>query len=170
MKTNLIFEFIVDRAKATVNVKKEFAADRCLVWDAFTKSEILDQWWAPKPWTAKTKSMDFKVGGQRLYAMCGPESEEHWALMSFTSISPKTNLKYSDSFCDKEGVIIEEMPDSYWNLDFIEQAETTLVDIHIKMETLEDLEKHIEMGFKEGFTRTLHGLDDLFLKLNTKNS
>src|ERR1700741_2070302 len=69
---NLLFEFTVDKATKTVFVNREFAAPLSLVWDAFTKQEILDQWWAPKPWESKTKSMKFEVGGQRFYAMVGP--------------------------------------------------------------------------------------------------
>ena len=72
-----------------------------LVWDAFTKQEILDQWWAPKPWLSKTKIMDFAVGGQRFYAMVSPEGQEHWSLQQYTSISPKTNFKYLNAFADE---------------------------------------------------------------------
>ena len=48
MKNNLLFDFIVDKTTKTVIVNREFAAELPLVWDAFTKQEILDQWWAPK--------------------------------------------------------------------------------------------------------------------------
>ncbi len=73
---NLQFDFTVDKAAKTVYITREFNAELPLVWDAFTKQEILDQWWAPKPWMSKTKSMDFKVGGRRFYAMVSPEGEE----------------------------------------------------------------------------------------------
>jgi len=43
MKNNLLFDFIVDKATKTVFVNREFAAGQSLVWDAFTKQEILDQ-------------------------------------------------------------------------------------------------------------------------------
>ena len=44
MKTTLLFDFTVDKATKTVFITREFAADLSLVWDAFTKQEILDQW------------------------------------------------------------------------------------------------------------------------------
>ena len=69
MKNNLLFDFNVDKSTKTVSVNRAFAADLSLVWDAFTKQEILDQWWAPKPWGSKTKAMNFEVGGRRFYAM-----------------------------------------------------------------------------------------------------
>ena len=60
-------DFIVDKQTKTVSITKEFAYNLSLVWDAYTKPELLDQWWAPKPWTSRTKVIDFKVGGRRFY-------------------------------------------------------------------------------------------------------
>lgn len=77
---NLNFTFTVDKATKTAVITREFYASRALVWDAFTKAEILDQWVAPKPWSAKTKYMNFKVGGRRFYAMVSPEGQERWSV------------------------------------------------------------------------------------------
>lgn len=164
MNTNAAFEFIVDKTNNTVNVKKVFTAERPLVWDAFTKQEILDQWWAPKPWMAKTKSMEFKEGGRRLYAMVGPEGEEHWALADFTSITPKTNFKYLDAFCDNNGNLNTDFPRSEWSVDFSDLDGSTLVNMTIKHKTLADLEQIISLGFKEGFTIALDGLEEMFAR------
>lgn len=158
---NLPFDFTLDKETSTVFVKKEFAAKADLVWDAYTKPELLDQWWAPKPWLSKTKSMEFKEGGRRIYAMCGPEGEEHWALADFTSISPKTNFKFLDAFCDENGNLNDEMPRSNWDVDFVDNGNTTVVHIAIKHKTLADLETIISFGFKEGFTMALNNLDEI---------
>ena len=155
-------DFTVDKENSTVNVKREFNASLVHVWSAWTEAELLDQWWAPAPWKSRTKKMDFKEGGQRIYAMVGPEGEEHWALADYTSISPKTNFKYLDAFCDSEDNLNADFPRSDWDVSFTEQNETTFVDIAIKHENLSDLEKIIEMGFKEGFTIAMEGLDTIF--------
>ena len=76
MKNNLLSDFTLDKATKTVIINREFDAELSLVWDAFTKPEILDQWVAPKPWMSKTKYMDFRVGGRRFYAMVSPEGLE----------------------------------------------------------------------------------------------
>ncbi len=164
MKTNLLLDFSVDKENNTVLVKRKFNAPISSVWSAWTEPEILDKWWAPKPWKSRTKSMDFKKGGQRLYAMVGPEGEEHWALADFTSITPKTNFKFRDTFCDNQGNINQDLPDSYWNVDFADQHDSTIVKIKIRHESLSDLEKIIEMGFKEGFIMALENLDEILLK------
>src|SRR5262252_3144618 len=160
MKNNLPFEFTVNKATKTVSVIREFAAELALVWDAFTKPEILDQWWAPKPWTSKTKYMDFKVGGRRFYAMVSPAGEETgWSIQQYTSISPKTNFKYLNAFADKDGN--PNLPGSDWDLNFSEESGITTVKISIYNESLERMEQMIEMGFQGGFTMTLNELDNL---------
>ncbi len=161
MKNNLLMDFSVDRKTNTVNVIREFAADQPTVWAAWTQPEILDHWWAPKPWKSRTKSMEFKEGGRRIYAMVGPEGEEHWAMADYTSISPKDNFKFLDAFCDSDGNINKEMPRSDWNVDFSKKNKTTTVKISIKHDKLEDLEAIIAMGFKEGFIMALGNLDEV---------
>ncbi|WP_269236612.1 SRPBCC family protein [Flavobacterium flavigenum] len=163
---NLLFDFTVDKATKTVTIVKEFAAELPLVWDAYTKQEILDQWWAPKPWKSKTKVMNFEVGGRRFYAMVGPEGQEHWAVQKYTAISPKTNFKLLNAFADKDENL--QLPGSEWDLNFIDQNENTKVVITIYNESLERMEQMIEMGFKEGFTMTLKSLEELLENLSQK--
>ena len=171
MNNNLLFDFTVDKPTKTVFVTKEFAVGRSLIWDAFTKQEILDQWWAPKPWASKTKFMNFEVGGQRFYAMVSPEGEEHWSIQKYTSISPTTNFKMLNAFADKDGN--PDLPGSDWDFTFSEQNgpdsyRVTKVSITIKNESLERMEKMIEMGFQGGFTMTLNYLVNLLATLSQK--
>ena len=161
---NLQFHFTVDKSTSTVLVEKEFDAELSLVWDAFTKQEILDQWWAPKPYESKTKVMEFKVGGRRFYAMVSPEGQEHWSIQQYTAITPKTNFKFLSVFADKDEN--PSLPGSNWDLTFSEQNGITRVSISIYNESQERMQKMIEMGFKEGFTMILHELDNLLPTLN----
>ena len=159
MKNDLLFDFTVDKTINTVFINREFEAKLSLVWDAFTKQEMLDQWWAPKPFLSKTKKMEFKVDGQRFYAMVSPEGQEHWAIQKYTSINPKTNFKFLNAFADKDENPV--LPGSDWDLNFSEENGTTTVRISIYNDSLERMEKMIEMGFKEGFTMTLNELETL---------
>src|ERR1700754_2374369 len=161
MTNNLLFDFTVDKSTKKVFITREFDAELSLVWDAYTKQEILDQWWAPKPWASKTKFMNFEVGGRRFYAMVSPEGQERWSIQKYTSISPKTNFKFYNAFADKDEN--PELPGSEWDLSFSEEnarpgdpvgREITKVSVTIYNESLERMEKMIEMGFKEGFMMT----------------
>jgi uncharacterized protein YndB with AHSA1/START domain len=160
---NLLFDFTVDKAAKKVFITREFDADLSLVWDAFTKAEILDQWVAPKPLIARTKFMDFKVGGRRFYAMVSPEGQERWAIQKYTSISPKTNFKFFNAFADKDEN--PELPGSDWDHTFSEQGGKTLVSITIYNESLARMEKMIEMGFTEGLKMSMNNLENLLASL-----
>lgn len=103
MTDNLPFDFIADKSSNTIFVNRAFAAELSLVWDAFTKPKILDQWGAPEPWRAHTLTMDFKVGGRRFYKMVGPEGQEHFSIQDYTAIFPKTNMQYISNFADQDG-------------------------------------------------------------------
>ena len=164
MKDSLLFDFTVDKAAKSVFITREFDAELALVWDAFTKAEILDQWVAPKPWTARTKVMDFNVGGRRFYAMVSPEGEEFWSLQKYTSISPKTNFKMFNAFADKDE---NPQPEgSEWDFTFSEQNGTTIVRIVIKNESLARMERMLEMGFQQGFVSSLKNLEDVLENLS----
>jgi len=159
MNSNLLFDFTVDKENKTVHVVREFNAGLDLVWDAWTKAELLDQWWAPKPYASRTKVMDFKVGGRRVYAMVSPEGQERWVVQQFTAIDPKNSFSMSSNFADEDENL--DQPGSDWHLNFSEQNGTTKVSIAIKNESRERMEQMIEMGFKEGFTMGLQQLDEL---------
>lgn len=166
MINHLLFDFRVDKEAKTIYVTREFAAELSLVWDAFTKPEILDQWWAPEPFASRTKYMDFKVGGRRFYAMVTPDGQERWAIHEYRSISPKTNFKMFNTFADKDENL--QLPGSDWDLNFSEQNETTKVDITIINESLTRMENLLE-GFQKGFTVTLGQLENLLAGLPNKN-
>lgn len=160
MNTNLSFDFSVDKENKTIRITREFAADIALVWDAYTRSEILDKWWAPRPWKARTKEMDFRNGGKWHYAMVGPEGEEHWAIAEFSDIVPLKVYKGKDAFADAEGNINTQMPQSTWEVAFEEIGDHTLVQFYITYPDLAQLEATIQMGFKEGIAMAMEGLDE----------
>jgi uncharacterized protein YndB with AHSA1/START domain len=157
-------ELIVDKKTKTVSITAEFEAELSLVWDAYTRAEILDKWWAPKPFTSRTKVMDFKVGGRRFYAMVSPEGQERWVLQQYKSITPNTNFTLFNTFADAEEN--PDLPGSDWDLSFNEEKGKTQVSISIYNESLERLEKMIEMGFKEGVAAQLENLRELLTGLS----
>ena len=165
MKNNLLFDFTVDKTTKTVFINREFAADLSLVWDAFTKQEILDQWTAPAPWVSKTKYMNFEVGGKRFYAMVSPEGQERWSIQEYTSITPITNFKMSNAFADKDEN--PELPGSEWDYNFNEQNGITKVSITIYNESFDRMEK-LREGFQKGFTMTLNSLEKLLSILSKR--
>lgn len=163
MENNLLFEFTLDKATKTVLITREFNAPLSLVWEAFTNAELLDQWVAPKPFTSRTKYMEFKEGGKRFYAMVSPEGEERWALQEYKTIRPITYFKMYNAFADKDGNT--EPTGSEWEYTFSEQNGITKATISIYNESLERLERILD-GFTIGMKMSLVNLDELLASLS----
>ncbi len=165
---NLLFDFTVDKATATIYVTREFAADLDLVWDAFTKAEILDQWMGPKPWRVQTKEMDFRVAGRWLYTMISDENVKptRYSLAEFIEIQPKSSFTTKNSFSDENGNHADSgFTFSITKNSFKAVGEKTTVQIVKKMESLAQLEQFIAMGYKEGLAMGMNNLDEYFLSL-----
>ena len=170
MNTNLLFDFSVNKESRTIHVIREFNANLNLVWKAWTTATLLDQWWAPKPYRTKTKSLDFKVGGMWLYAMISPENEKHWCKAEYKNIKPLNQISWLDAFCDENGKENSDKPRSLWTNNFTEINKITTVNITLQHEKLSDIEAMIEMGFQQGFTMGLQNLDELLKSLSEKTS
>lgn len=156
-------DFLLDKTSQTVTITRVFDASLEQVWNAFTTAEILDQWVAPKPFTSKTKYMDFTVGGRRFYAMISPDGQERWILQRYLAITPLSNFKLFNTFADKDET--PEITGSEWDYTFIEYNQQTVVRIVIYNESLERMERMIEFGFKEGYTMSMENLENV-LSLN----
>jgi uncharacterized protein YndB with AHSA1/START domain len=150
-----------DPSNKKLKVVREFDAPLQKVWNAWTKSELLDQWWAPRPWKAVTQSQDFKEGGTWYYYMQGPESECHYCRVDYKKIVPNKSFSGYDAFCDDKGNINKEFPQMLWECQFTSTSSGTKVEVEIIFDSEADLQKIVEMGFKEGFAMAHNNLDEL---------
>jgi PhnB protein len=149
-----------DLQNKKLTVVRAFDAGLERVWKAWTESEILDQWWAPKPYRAQTKVMDFREGGFWLYAMIGPKGDISWSKENFKKIDFQKRITNFVFFCDEEGIENNDFPKMYWDKEFSTSDEETTVVCQITFDKTEDLEKLINMGFEEGFKMGLANLDE----------
>lgn len=157
-------KFITEGNKLTVT--RTFNAPVEIVWRTWTEAKLLDLWWAPKPWKSQTKKMNFKEGGNRLYAMCSPEGEKHWGLTTYKSIINK-HLEFigEDAFCDNEGVVNKEFPIAEFQNIFEENSNSTIVTVITQYASEEHLKQVVQMGMKEGLTMAYNNLDNVLNKL-----
>jgi uncharacterized protein YndB with AHSA1/START domain len=150
-----------DAANKKLIVVREFDAPLEQVWKAWTDSDILDKWWAPKPWKAKTKTMDFREGGLWLYNMVGPDGTESFCRADFKTIVQNKSYTGEDAFCDENGNITHDIPGMHWKSEFSATDTGTKVEVEITFANEADMEKIIEMGFEAGFTAAHGNLDEL---------
>ena len=112
MESNNKTEILKDFQNKKLTVVREFNAPLESVWRAWTESDLLDQWWMPKPWIAKTKTFKFEVGGNWLYSSTGPDGTVIWAIVEFTFINRHHNFHSISCFCDENGNINLDFPNS----------------------------------------------------------
>lgn len=165
MKPDLRFDFMADMQTSKLTIRREFAAERQIVWDCYTKSELLDQWFAPKPLTTKTKSFDFSDGGHWHFAMIDPDGTHYWSRFDYETINPIEGYTYRDGFTDETGVINPDMPRSHSDMRFTDEGVHTLVQTLVTYNSPEDLQTVINMGMEDGLASTLERLDELLVKL-----
>jgi uncharacterized protein YndB with AHSA1/START domain len=156
--------FSKDLANRKLTVVRSFDAPLERVWSAWSESEILDQWWAPHPYKAVTKTMDFREGGFWLYNMMGPTGDGSWCKESYQKINPEELIINAVSFCDEDGNINMEFPTMHWKKEFSENESETTVTIEITYDKEADMEMILQMGFKEGFTAGLDNLEQYLLQ------
>ena len=106
-------------------------------------------------------SINFKIFARKNGGQFAPVSGGQFD--RFMQISPKSNFKFFSVFADKNENPF--LPGSNWDLTFTELNGITKVSIIIHNDSLERMEKMIEMGFKEGFTATLNELENRLSKL-----
>lgn len=165
MKPDLRFDFVVDKTNSSITVKREFAAERQLVWDCYTKQELLDQWFAPKPLTTKTKHMEFREGGYWHYAMVMPDGQEFWSRQDYQTITPIDGYVALDAFSDETGAVNPDLPRARWEVGFADLQTRTLVTTIVLYKSADDVQKVIDMGLKDGLASTLERLDELLLTI-----
>jgi uncharacterized protein YndB with AHSA1/START domain len=153
--------FTRDEANARLTIERTFPADPARVWEALTDPALLDQWWAPKPWRNRTVRMDFRVGGYWLYAMQGPEGEEHFGRMDYVEIEPERYYRAADVFCDAEGNAIESLPRQVFENTLNDLGNRTKLVTVIQYTSVDDMNRIFEMGFREGLTMAYEQLEAL---------
>lgn len=157
----LEYGFTVDKHNNTITIICEYDAPLEKVWKAWTTSEMLDQWWGPKPWRAITKSLDFREGGHWHYSMNGPEGEDQWGKFDYLTIEPNESFTGKDGFSDENGTLDTTLPQNHWELRMSQTGNTVMVDMLLTFEKAEDIYTYIDMGFKEGITQTLDQLEEI---------
>jgi uncharacterized protein YndB with AHSA1/START domain len=154
-------KYSINEAGTVLTAERSFNAPRSKVWKAWTTKEALEQWWAPQPWRAVTKSFDFKEGGHWHYYMAGPEGEKEWCFMDYLTITPEESYTATDFFSTEDGAPRPELPSNKWNVYFSDEGEGTKILVTTTYDSPEGLQTVVDMGMKEGFAMALQNLEEL---------
>ena len=150
-----------DLPNKKLKVTRHFNASIARVWEAWTNPALLEKWWGPKPWTAVTKTMNFKTGGLWLYKMTGPDGEGQWCRVDIHTVDAPNGFTSSAAFSDEDGNKTDQIPEAQWDTRFFADGDGTRVEATLTFNALADLEQLIAMGFQQGFSMGLNQLEEL---------
>jgi uncharacterized protein YndB with AHSA1/START domain len=80
-----------------------FDAPRALVFDAFTKPELLKRWFGPRGWSLIVCEMDLRVGGQFCFVLRSPEGNQMGIRGTYREIDPPHRSVHTERFDDLAG-------------------------------------------------------------------
>ena len=86
-----------------IALTRTFKAPRQLVYDAFSKPEILKRWFGPRGWSLITCDVDFRVGGGFRFVMRGPDGRDFGMRGTYRELAPPTRSVHMESFDDFPG-------------------------------------------------------------------
>jgi uncharacterized protein YndB with AHSA1/START domain len=103
MKTNTNNAPEVAGRQKTISIKRTFDLPLDRVWKAWSEPESCKKWWGPKNFTCPQCKIDFRVGGNYLSCMKGPDGKEYWSTGTYKEIIHKKKIVFTDSFSDEKG-------------------------------------------------------------------
>lgn len=142
-------------------VTRNFDAPLEKVWRAFSQREILDKWWAPRPWTIETRSFDFTSGGFWHFCMTGPDGLCYWWRANILAVDPQRSYTSTGGPSDEHGNLTGGLPAMERHTEFTATPTGTLVTITLRFENEADLKTMAESGMLAGTTMVFDNLDEL---------
>ena len=159
---------VVNVNKDTENLRfeitTELAADPEPVWQLWADPRLLEKWWGPPGYPATFEEHDLREGGRCSYFMTGPEGEKFPGLWQVLKVEPPHSLEIRDGFADGSGESDPDMPVTTFVVTIEATGDSpglTRMSIHSQFESLEDLEKLVEMGMVDGMTAAMNQIDAL---------
>jgi uncharacterized protein YndB with AHSA1/START domain len=131
-----------------------FDAPRNMVFDAFTKPELLKRWFGPRGWNLVTCEVDFCVGGKWRFILQGPDSRKMGMYGVYREIDAPKRTVHMESFDDFPG---ESQVTSVW----IEQNGKTTLIATVLAASKEARDAVLESGMEHGAAETYDRLAEL---------
>ncbi|WEH34015.1 SRPBCC family protein [Streptomyces sp. AM 4-1-1] len=77
-----------------VVISRVVDAPRELVFEAFTEVRHLSRWWGPEGFTTTTRAFEFRVGGEWVFVMHGPDGTDYQEWISWTGLTPPERIEF----------------------------------------------------------------------------
>lgn len=87
----------------TIRITRLYDAPVALVWDAWTDTAKVAQWWGPRGFTITTASKDLRPGGSWVYTMHGPDGTDWPNFTRYHEVVPQQRLVYDHGARAEDG-------------------------------------------------------------------
>ena len=147
-----------DDVPTELHIKRFFKAPRQLVFDAWTKPEMIREWFGPKGFTTPVAEMDTRNGGAIRIDMQGPDGRVYPSVGKMIEFYPPYRFHMTLAALDGEGKPLFEN----WNSVFFEEVDggtMVTLDVHVMMQT--PTAPMYLKGMNEGWKQTLDKLEAL---------
>jgi uncharacterized protein YndB with AHSA1/START domain len=147
-----------EAARAIV-VSRLFDAPRTLVFDAFTDSRHVGNWWGPRGFTITTQAMDVRVGGVWRFVMHGPDGVDYPNKITYLEIMKPERLVYDHGDAGAQGYF-------QTTVTFAEEGLKTRLTMRLLFQSIEERETVVKKyNAIEGANQTLERLGEQLEKM-----
>ena len=141
-------------------VTRTFNGPARIVFEAWTKPELLKRWWAPKSFGVSFLSCeaDVRTGGKYRFVFGHASSEQPMAFFGrYIEVTPHSRLVWTNDEGEDGGAVT--------TVTFEERGGKTLVTMHDLYPSKEALDDAIASGSTSGTGETFEQLDELLVTL-----
>lgn len=151
----------MQRPPHTLQIERLIAAPRSIVWRCWTEPELLKQWYCPKPWRVTHAEINLVAGGRMNCTMEGPnEGERHEVVGMLLEVVPLDRLTFTDGY--SEGFVPRPNPFMTGFVEFSDDGHgKTRMLWGARHTSAEDRQKHLDMGFEQGWNAAASQLEEL---------
>jgi uncharacterized protein YndB with AHSA1/START domain len=162
MSTMSITSADKDYDNLTLTVIAEFDAPIEQVWELWSDPRKLERWWGPPGYPATFEKHDLSPGGDVTYFLTGPKGDKSWGAWRVTAVDPPTSLEFTEDACaDPVGTPVEDTSVHNVSVQIGERDGGTRMEMRLRFESREDMEKLVEMGTPEGLQQAIGQMDAL---------
>ena len=157
------------KVEATPNSDRELVICRIIdaprekVFRAWTDPKLMTQWFAPLPWTTPLAEVDLRPGGVSLVVMRDPDGNEFPSRGVYLEIVENERLVFTDAYT--RAWEPSEKPFMTVILTFEDEGGKTRYTARALHWTIADRDRHVQMGFHEGWAMCTDQLEALVAKL-----
>jgi uncharacterized protein YndB with AHSA1/START domain len=145
------------RGEREIVIQRSFAAGARTVFDAWTRADLVQRWWAPRSHGVSVRcEADVRDGGSYRYVLRSDTGQEMAFSGQYTEVSPPSRLVYTQVFEPMAGSGAAVV-----TVTFEERDGRTYVVVHSLFPNRQVRDQTVATGMEHGMRETMEQLEEL---------